>query len=244
MVGELDDLNENEMNDDVLSKLINGEMSIPQGRKRIAHDAEETETLDIKSTYILQKYEKNTDKVTNETIEKIIEPPSEPLKEVPVEGSKKKKERRRVTFSSTEDVKVIVPAQEIIEEKLPTIEISFHHSPAKFHPDPQKENISDDDPKFAHPGEFIKFVNSIKAEPETKSILKSKCLTKPKKSMSFKPTNDDDHEEEEFESILRQQTVIGDVIEHKNDAMPIPLTEVQTKSQKVSRFKEMRSKVK
>lgn len=241
MAGELDNLNENDIDDDVLSKLISGEMKLPESKKRISHDANESESLDVKSTYILQKYEKNPDKVTKEEAEKAV-PPSEPVKDAlsSSEGTKKKKERRRVTFSSTEEVKVIVPAQEV--EEVPTIQIKFHHSPAKFHPDPPKENISEDEPKFAHPGELYKFVSSIKAQPETKSILKiSKGSQKPKKSISFKPSNDD--EEEEFESILKQQTVIGDVIEHKNDAMPKPLTEVQTKS-KVSKFKEMRSKVK
>lgn len=233
MAGELENMNDEEIDDGFVSKLVNGEMKLPEGKKRIAHDADENENLDVKSTYILQKYEKNPDKVTKESTKPGETPPAS-------EGIKKKKERRRVTFSSEEEVKVIVPAQEV--EEAPTIQIKFHHTPAKFHPDPPKENISEDEPKFAHPGEIFKYISSIKTPTETKSILKSKASPKPKKSISFKPSNEE--EEEEFESILRQQTVIGDVIEHKNDAMPKPLTEVQTKSQKVSKFKEMRTKVK
>jgi hypothetical protein len=243
MAGELDNLNDDEISDDALSKLINGEMKLATGKKRVAHEANDTEEiLDIKSTYILQKYEKNPDKVTKESTQN-VEPPSEPVKETLPEGTKKKKERRRVTFSAMEEVKVIVPAQEVEIEQEPTIQIKFHHAPKKFHPDPPKENILEDDPKFAHPGEFSKFVSSIKSPTETKSILKSKGTSKPKKSISFKPSNDDE-EKDEFESILKQQTVIGDVIEHKNDAMSKPLQENQAKSQKVSKFKEMRSKVK
>lgn len=229
MAGELENMNDGEISDEMLMKLMAGDTK-SESKKRTSHGAEES--LDVKSTYILQKYEKNPDNVT-------VQPPQE---DAPPGGTKKKKERRRVTFSSTEDVKVIVPAQEVQVEQAPTIQMQFHHSAGKFHPDPPKENSSADDAKFSHPGEFAKFVSSIKTT-ETKSILKSKG-SKPKKSAKFKMPEDEE-QKDEFESFLRHQTVIGDVIEHKNqDAMTKPLAEVQEKPQKVSKFKEMRKKVK
>lgn len=232
MADDLDSLNQGDISDDKLSKLLNGEINVAEDTNQ-----DSDETLDVKDTYILQKYEKNPDKVTKESNEEVL------AVDIPPEGTKKKKkERRRVTFSSTEEVKVIIPAQEIKQEQ--TIQIQFRHSPGKFHPDPPKENISGDEPAFAHPGDLHKFISTLK-QPETKSILKSNSSSKPKKSIRFKPANDDngDQQEEDFDRYLKQQTIIGDVIEHNNEVISKSLKEVQENPQKVSRFKEMRTKV-
>lgn len=230
MASELDHLNEDEINDETLAKLISGNLKVSDSKKRVAHE----EPLDVKSTYILQKYEKNEDNVT---------------KPAPIEESKvdkKKEKKRRVRFSSTEDIQVITPASEIVQEQPPpTIQINFHHSEGKFHPDPPQVSHSEGDvnaPKFAHPGQFMEYVQSLASpkSPVTKSILKSKGGKK--KSVNFQqPSPRDEEEHDEFESFLRQQVVIGDVIEHKNE-QPVEVQSDSTK--KVSKFKEMRSKVK
>lgn len=229
LAGELDNLSE-DFDDEMLSKLMSGQMKLPDSKKRIAHDAED-QCLDVKSTYILQEYKKN------------VEPPTPPASdEIKIEGVKKKEKKRRVRFSSEEEVKVI--AHEVPqEEEPPTIQINFRHSPGKFHPDPRK---AEDDPMFCHPGEINDFVQSqlmasSSAATTTKSILKTKGGKK-KKSVNFnaKPEPIDD----EFESFLRQQAVMGDVIEHKNESVIDKSQEVQDKPKKVSKFKEMRTKVK
>ena len=188
MAGELDNLKVDE-SDDILSKLISGEMgTTPEGGKRIAH--ENGDDFEVKSTYILQKYEKNQEEAPQE-------------EESSSDGKKKKKQRRRVTFSNTEDVKVIIPAAEV--EDAPTIKIKFYHSELKFQPDPPKENAPEHEPKFAHPGDFLKLISAVPTE--TKSILKSKGSTsKPKKKgVNFQGLDDTD---EEFESFVRNQVTV------------------------------------
>lgn len=231
MAGELDQLNENEIDDELLSKMISGKLNVSESKKRIAH-----EELDVKSTYILQKYEKNEDNVTK----------SPPEEDVKVDGKKEKK--RRVRFSSTEDIQVIKPASDIIQEPIATIQINFHHSPGKFHPDPSHVSLSEGDveaPKFAHPGQFVEFSQSLATSSMsvTKSILKYKGGKK--RSVNFQPSPRDEEEHDEFESFLRQQVVIGDVIEHKNEVVKVQPDEVPKDStKKISKFKEMRSKLK
>lgn len=238
MANELDTLNDGgEVDDEMLSKFINGEIKVPESKKRIAHnlsdeeDDKQEECLDVKSTYILQKYKKNDEKFDEIVVE--------------CKKDEKKKKKKSVRFSSNDDVNEIVPAVEVIKNPTPTIEIKFKHSPGKFHPDPpdllQKESEGEV-PKFAHPGQLSSFIQSLtlSSKPETKSILKSKGGKK--KSVKFNTTRHDqqDEKDDEFESFLRQQVIIGDVIEHKHDDPTVSNIPVEP-IKKVSKFKEMRN---
>ena len=242
MTGELENLEENEDYDyDTLLKFINGEAKAPEIKKRISHDLESKNIEEItqqSDSIPVQGSELNTKEITQKELsydkENNIIENIEP---------KKKRPKRKVRFStSLEDVKIIETKFE--QSAFPPIQITFEHSNEKFNPDIFNGTNDDDDVKFKHPGEIVKILSTFDSEhPKAKSILKETNYKYDHNKQDPKLQSYANVDEDIYDSLSKFPLICGDVIERKMDEVKI-VNENEKTGKKVSKFKELRSKVK
>lgn len=244
---ELENLeDDSEYDYDTLVKMISGEVQMPEPKKRTAHSQigfdVHSEDLTVKSKIELKvPTEESQQKVEKKVNILVIEQAENPLNEKTddKENIKSKRERtKKVRFStSLEDVKIIESKEEQQQQHqetvYPAIQIKFHHSSEKFNPD--LFNSDDGDIKFRHPGEIGSAVNAT-----TKSILKEtnyKYEEKPQRQIKS-------YDDELYDSLSKFPLICGDVVERSvtEDTAKSPI-EVSS-GKKISKFKELRNKVK
>ncbi|KAG5678302.1 hypothetical protein PVAND_007989 [Polypedilum vanderplanki] len=216
MTDELENLEiEGTDSSEVISKLMTGDIKMYHPKERISHD-----TLNMKRSSSEQ-----------EALSK-------------VEKSSKK---RKVKFSSSlEDIKIINSITENKEKSgCKTISITFQHSPGRFD-DKLFSNEDNSEELFKHPGEIYQRFKEQSVN-EVKSILKDTGYIPDISINKTKVSNEHISEDEEeipipvssFPLVCTDQ-----VIERKNIENTVNESKVNVQPKRISKFKEMRSKIK